>query len=137
MGVTFNRYTTTTDGVETLCTPSLPAINAEEISKARKGKKTFEQVPDSPALYIPMGCEGATIKMRGLIKTAANFTAWDAVEFGNLLKVASTTLVEFNVGEYWWVDQIEISRQKGWTIQWRYDITLIRSFMTSTGVLRT
>jgi len=135
MGVTFRLVKVAEDGSETLST-TLPAISPNTISRSTRAKKYATAVRDKRPIWIPLGSEGPTVKSKSKLHSSADYTSWDAVQSNDLLYVSTTTLSEFPSGSYWWVDQLDISREGGWVNLWILDMTLERSWYNSQGDLR-
>ncbi len=135
MGVTFRLVEVAEDGSETLST-TLPAISPNTISRSTRAKKYATAIPDKRPIWIPLGSEGPTVKSKSKLHSSADYTSWDAVQSNDLLYVSATTLNEFPSGSYWWVDQLDISREGGWVSLWILDMTLERSWYNSQGDLR-
>ncbi len=135
MGVTFRLVKVAEDGSETLST-TLPAISPNTISRSTRAKKYATAVRDKRPIWIPLGSEGPTVKSKSKLHSSADYTSWDAVQSNDLLYVSTSTLSEFHSGSYWWVDQLDISREGGWVNLWILDMTLERSWYNSQGDLR-
>jgi hypothetical protein len=135
MGVTFRLVKVAEDGSETLST-TLPAISPNTISRSTRAKKYATAIRDKRPIWIPLGSEGPTVKSKSKLHSSADYTSWDAVQSNDLLYVSATTLNEFPSGSYWWVDQLDISREGGWVNLWILDMTLERSWYNSQGDLR-
>jgi len=135
MGVTFRLVKVAEDGSETLST-TLPAISPNTVSRSTRAKKYATAIPDKRPIWIPLGSEGPTVKSKSKLHSSADYTSWDAVQSNNLLYVSTSTLSEFPSGSYWWVDQLDISREGGWVNLWILDMTLERSWYNSQGDLR-
>lgn len=135
MGVTFRLVKVAENGSETLST-TLPAISPNTISRSTRAKKYATAVRDKRPIWIPLGSEGPTVKSKSKLHSSADYTSWDAVQSNDLLYVSATTLNEFPSGSYWWVDQLDISREGGWVSLWILDMTLERSWYNSQGDLR-
>lgn len=135
MGVTFRLVKVAENGSETLST-TLPAISPNTISRSTRAKKYATAIRDKRPIWIPLGSEGPTVKSKSKLHSSADYTSWDAVQSNNLLYVSATTLSEFPPGSYWWVDQLDISREGGWVNLWILDMTLERSWYNSQGDLR-
>jgi hypothetical protein len=135
MGVTFRLVKVAEDGSETLST-TLPAISPNTISRSTRAKKYATAVRDKRPIWIPLGSEGPTVKSKSKLHSSADYTSWDAVQSNDLLYVSTSTLNEFPSGSYWWVDQLDISREGGWVSLWILDMTLERSWYNSQGDLR-
>lgn len=135
MGVTFRLVKVAEDGSETLST-TLPAISPNTISRSTRAKKYATAIRDKRPIWIPLGSEGPTVKSKSKLHSSADYTSWDAVQSNDLLYVSATTLNEFPSGSYWWVDQLDISREGGWVSLWILDMTLERSWYNSQGDLR-
>ena len=135
MGVTFRLVKVAENGSETLST-TLPAISPNTISRSTRAKKYATAIRDKRPIWIPLGSEGPTVKSKSKLHSSADYTSWDAVQSNDLLYVSTTTLSEFPSGSYWWVDQLDISREGGWVNLWILDMTLERSWYNSQGDLR-
>jgi hypothetical protein len=135
MGVTFRLVKVAEDGRETLST-TLPAISPNTVSRSTRAKKYATAIPDKRPIWIPLGSEGPTVKSKSKLHSSADYTSWDAVQSNDLLYVSTSTLNEFPSGSYWWVDQLDISREGGWVNLWILDMTLERSWYNSQGDLR-
>lgn len=135
MGVTFRLVKVAENGSETLST-TLPAISPNTISRSTRAKKYATAIPNQRPIWIPLGSEGPTVKSKSKLHSSADYTSWDAVQSNDLLYVSATTLNEFPSGSYWWVDQLDISREGGWVNLWILDMTLERSWYNSQGDLR-
>lgn len=135
MGVTFRLVKVAENGSETLST-TLPTISPNTISRSTRAKKYATAIPDKRPIWIPLGSEGPTVKSKSKLHSSADYTSWDAVQSNDLLYVSATTLSEFPSGSYWWVDQLDISREGGWVNLWVLDMTLERSWYNSQGDLR-
>lgn len=135
MGVTFRLVEVAEDGSETLST-TLPAISPNTVSRSTRAKKYATAIPDKRPIWIPLGSEGPTVKSKSKLHSSADYTSWDAVQSNDLLYVSTSTLSEFPSGSYWWVDQLDISREGGWVSLWILDMTLERSWYNSQGDLR-
>ena len=135
MGVTFRLVAVSENGSETLST-TLPAISPNTISRSTRAKKYATAIRDKRPIWIPLGSEGPTVKSKSKLHSSADYTSWDAVQSNDLLYVSATTLNEFPSGSYWWVDQLDISREGGWVSLWILDMTLERSWYNSQGDLR-
>lgn len=135
MGVTFRLVKVAEDGSETLST-TLPAISPNTVSRSTRAKKYATAIPDKRPIWIPLGSEGPTVKSKSKLHSSADYTSWDAVQSNDLLYVSTSTLNEFPSGSYWWVDQLDISREGGWVNLWILDMTLERSWYNSQGDLR-
>ena len=135
MGVTFRLVAVSEDGSETLST-TLPAISPNTISRSTRAKKYATAIRDKRPIWIPLGSEGPTVKSKSKLHSSDDYTSWDAVQSNDLLYVSATTLSEFPSGSYWWVDQLDISREGGWVSLWILDMTLERSWYNSQGDLR-
>lgn len=135
MGVTFRLVAVSENGSETLST-TLPAISPNTISRSTRAKKYATAIPDKRPIWIPLGSEGPTVKSKSKLHSSADYTSWDAVQSNDLLYVSTSTLNEFPSGSYWWVDQLDISREGGWVNLWILDMTLERSWYNSQGDLR-
>ena len=135
MGVTFRLVAVSESGSETLST-TLPAISPNTISRSTRAKKYATAIRDKRPIWIPLGSEGPTVKSKSKLHSSADYTSWDAVQSNNLLYVSTSTLSEFPSGSYWWVDQLDISREGGWVSLWILDMTLERSWYNSQGDLR-
>jgi hypothetical protein len=135
MGVTFRLVKVAEDGSETLST-TLPAISPNTISRSTRAKKYATAIRDKRPIWIPLGSEGPTVKSKSKLHSSADYTSWDAVQSNDLLYVSTSTLNEFPSGSYWWVDQLDISREGGWVNLWILDMTLERSWYNSQGDLR-
>lgn len=135
MGVTFRLVKVAENGSETLST-TLPAISPNTISRSTRAKKYATAIRDKRPIWIPLGSEGPTVKSKSKLHSSADYTSWDAVQSNDLLYVSATTLSEFPSGSYWWVDQLDISREGGWVSLWILDMTLERSWYNSQGDLR-
>ena len=135
MGVTFRLVKVAENGSETLST-TLPAISPNTISRSTRAKKYATAIRDKRPIWIPLGSEGPTVKSKSKLHSSADYTSWDAVQSNDLLYVSATTLNEFPSGSYWWVDQLDISREGGWVNLWVLDMTLERSWYNSQGDLR-
>ncbi len=135
MGVTFRLVKVAENGSETLST-TLPAISPNTISRSTRAKKYATAIRDKRPIWIPLGSEGPTVKSKSKLHSSADYTSWDAVQSNDLLYVSATTLNEFPSGSYWWVDQLDISREGGWVSLWILDMTLERSWYNSQGDLR-
>jgi hypothetical protein len=135
MGVTFRLVKVAENGSETLST-TLPAISPNTISRSTRAKKYATAIPDKRPIWIPLGSEGPTVKSKSKLHSSADYTSWDAVQSNDLLYVSTSTLNEFPSGSYWWVDQLDISREGGWVNLWILDMTLERSWYNSQGDLR-
>lgn len=135
MGVTFRLVKVAENGSETLST-TLPAISPNTISRSTRAKKYATAIRDKRPIWIPLGSEGPTVKSKSKLHSSADYTSWDAVQSNDLLYVSATTLNEFPSGSYWWVDQLDISREGGWVNLWILDMTLERSWYNSQGDLR-
>ena len=135
MGVTFRLVKVAENGSETLST-TLPAISPNTVSRSTRAKKYATAIPDKRPIWIPLGSEGPTVKSKSKLHSSADYTSWDAVQSNDLLYVSTSTLNEFPSGSYWWVDQLDISREGGWVNLWILDMTLERSWYNSQGDLR-
>lgn len=135
MGVTFRLVSVAENGSETLST-TLPAISPNTISRSTRAKKYATAIRDKRPIWIPLGSEGPTVKSKSKLHSSADYTSWDAVQSNDLLYVSTSTLSEFPSGSYWWVDQLDISREGGWVNLWILDMTLERSWYNSQGDLR-
>ena len=135
MGVTFRLVKVAENGSETLST-TLPTISPNTISRSTRAKKYATAIPDDRPIWIPLGSEGPTVKSKSKLHSSADYTSWDAIQSNDLLYVSTTTLSEFPSGSYWWVDQLDISREGGWVNLWILDMTLERSWYNSQGDLR-
>lgn len=135
MGVTFRLVAVAENGSETLST-TLPTISPNTISRSTRAKKYATAIRDQRPIWIPLGSEGPTVKSKSKLHSSADYTSWDAVQSNDLLYVSSSTLSEFPSGSYWWVDQLDISREGGWVNLWILDMTLERSWYNSQGDLR-
>ena len=135
MGVTFRLVKVAENGSETLST-TLPAISPNTISRSTRAKKYATAIRDKRPIWIPLGSEGPTVKSKSKLHSSADYTSWDAVQSNDLLYVSTSTLSEFPSGSYWWVDQLDISREAGWVNLWILDMTLERSWYNSQGDLR-
>ena len=135
MGVTFRLVAVAENGSETLST-TLPAISPNTISRSTRAKKYATAIRDKRPIWIPLGSEGPTVKSKSKLHSSADYTSWDVVQSNDLLYVSATTLSEFPSGSYWWVDQLDISREGGWVNLWILDMTLERSWYNSQGDLR-
>lgn len=135
MGVTFRLVKVAENGSETLST-TLPTISPNTISRSTRAKKYATAIRDKRPIWIPLGSEGPTVKSKSKLHSSADYTSWDAVQSNDLLYVSATTLSEFPSGSYWWVDQLDISREGGWVNLWILDMTLERSWYNSQGDLR-
>ena len=135
MGVTFRLVKVAENGSETLST-TLPTISPNTISRSTRAKKYATAIPDKRPIWIPLGSEGPTVKSKSKLHSSADYTSWDAVQSNDLLYVSTSTLSEFPSGSYWWVDQLDISREGGWVSLWILDMTLERSWYNSQGDLR-
>lgn len=135
MGVTFRLVKVAENGSETLST-TLPTISPNTISRSTRAKKYATAIPNKRPIWIPLGSEGPTVKSKSKLHSSADYTSWDAVQSNDLLYVSTTTLSEFPSGSYWWVDQLDISREGGWVNLWILDMTLERSWYNSQGDLR-
>ena len=135
MGVTFRLVKVAENGSETLST-TLPAISPNTVSRSTRAKKYATAIPDKRPIWIPLGSEGPTVKSKSKLHSSADYTSWDAVQSNDLLYVSTSTLSEFPSGSYWWVDQLDISREGGWVSLWILDMTLERSWYNSQGDLR-
>lgn len=135
MGVTFRLVKVAENGSETLST-TLPAISPNTVSRSTRAKKYATAIPNQRPIWIPLGSEGPTVKSKSRLHSSADYTSWDAVQSNDLLYVSATTLNEFPSGSYWWVDQLDISREGGWVNLWILDMTLERSWYNSQGDLR-
>lgn len=135
MGVTFRLVKVAENGSETLST-TLPAISPNTVSRSTRAKKYATAIPNQRPIWIPLGSEGPTVKSKSRLHSSADYTSWDAVQSNDLLYVSATTLNEFPSGSYWWVDQLDISREGGWVSLWILDMTLERSWYNSQGDLR-
>jgi len=132
MGVTFRKVTVAENGSETLST-TLPTISPNTVSRSTRAKKYATATPDKPPIWIPLGSEGPTVKSKSKLHSSADYTSWDSIKSCDLLYVSATTLNEFPSGSYWWVDQLDISREGGWVNLWILDMTLERSWYNSQG----
>ena len=135
MGVTFRKVTIAENGSETLST-TLPTISPNTISRSTRAKKYATAIPDKRPIWIPLGSEGPTVKSKSKLHSSADYTSWDSIQSCDLLYVSTSTLSEFPSGSYWWVDQLDISREGGWVSLWILDMTLERSWYNSQGYLR-
>lgn len=135
MGVTFRLVKVAENGSETLST-TLPTISPNTISRSTRAKKYATAIPDDRPIWIPLGSEGPTVKSKSKLHSSADYTSWDSIQSCDLLYVSSSTLSEFPSGSYWWVDQLDISREAGWVNLWILDMTLERSWYNSQGDLR-
>ena len=135
MGVTFRLVKVAENGSETLST-TLPTISPNTISRSTRAKKYATAIPDDRPIWIPLGSEGPTVKSKSKLHSSADYTSWDSIQSCDLLYVSSSTLSEFPSGSYWWVDQLDISREGGWVSLWILDMTLERSWYNSQGDLR-
>ena len=135
MGVTFRKVTIAENGSETLST-TLPTISPNTISRSTRAKKYATAIPDKRPIWIPLGSEGPTVKSKSKLHSSADYTSWDSIQSCDLLYVSTSTLSEFPSGSYWWVDQLDISREGGWVSLWILDMTLERSWYNSQGNLR-
>jgi len=135
MGVTFRKVTIAENGSETLST-TLPTISPNTISRSTRAKKYATAIPDKRPIWIPLGSEGPTVKSKSKLHSSADYASWDSIQSCDLLYVSTSTLSEFPSGSYWWVDQLDISREGGWVSLWILDMTLERSWYNSQGYLR-
>jgi len=135
MGVTFRKVTVAENGSETLST-TLPTISPNTVSRSTRAKKYATAIPDKRPIWIPLGSEGPTVKSKSKLHSSADYTSWDSIKSCDLLYVSTSTLSEFPSGSYWWVDQLDISREGGWVSLWILDMTLERSWYNSQGYLR-
>jgi len=135
MGVTFRKVTVAENGSETLST-TLPTISPNTVSRSTRAKKYATAIPDKRPIWIPLGSEGPTVKSKSKLHSSADYTSWDSIQSCDLLYVSTSTLSEFPSGSYWWVDQLDISREGGWVNLWILDMTLERSWYNSQGYLR-
>lgn len=135
MGVTFKLMAVSENGSETQST-TLPEIAPNTISRSTRAKKYATAIRDQKALWVPLGSEGPTVKSKSKIKSPADYTSWDAIQSCDLLYVSTSDLSEFPAGSYWWVDQLDMSREGGWVDLWILDMTLERSWYNSQGDLR-
>ena len=135
MGVTFRLVKVAENGSETLST-TLPTISPNTISRSTRAKKYATAIPDKRPIWIPLGSEGPTVKSKSKLHSSADYASWDSIQSCDLLYVSSSTLSEFPSGSYWWVDQLDISREAGWVNLWILDMTLERSWYNSQGDLR-
>ena len=135
MGVTFRKVTIAENGSETLST-TLPTISPNTVSRSTRAKKYATAIPDKRPIWIPLGSEGPTVKSKSKLHSSADYTSWDSIQSCDLLYVSTSTLSEFPSGSYWWVDQLDISREGGWVSLWILDMTLERSWYNSQGYLR-
>ena len=135
MGVTFRLVKVAENGSETLST-TLPTISPNTVSRSTRAKKYATAIPNKRPIWIPLGSEGPTVKSKSKLHSSADYTSWDAVQSNDLLYVSTSTLSEFPSGSYWWVDQLDISREGGWVSLWILDMTLERSWYNSQGDLR-
>ena len=132
MGVTFRKVTVAENGSETLST-TLPTISPNTVSRSTRAKKYATAIPDKRPIWIPLGSEGPTVKSKSKLHSSADYTSWDSIQSCDLLYVSTSTLSEFPSGSYWWVDQLDISREGGWVSLWILDMTLERSWYNSQG----
>lgn len=135
MGVTFRLVKVAENGSETLST-TLPTISPNTISRSTRAKKYATAIPDERPIWIPLGSEGPTVKSKSKLHSSADYASWDSIQSCDLLYVSTSTLSEFPSGSYWWVDQLDISREAGWVNLWILDMTLERSWYNSQGDLR-
>ena len=135
MGVTFRLVKIAENGSETLST-TLPTISPNTISRSTRAKKYATAIPDDRPIWIPLGSEGPTVKSKSKLHSSADYASWDSIQSCDLLYVSTSTLSEFPSGSYWWVDQLDISREGGWVSLWILDMTLERSWYNSQGDLR-
>ena len=135
MGVTFRLVKVAENGSETLST-TLPTISPNTISRSTRAKKYATAIPDERPIWIPLGSEGPTVKSKSKLHSSADYASWDSIQSCDLLYVSTSTLSEFPSGSYWWVDQLDISREGGWVNLWILDMTLERSWYNSQGDLR-
>jgi hypothetical protein len=135
MGVTFRLVKVAENGSETLST-TLPTISPNTISRSTRAKKYATAIPNDRPIWIPLGSEGPTVKSKSKLHSSADYASWDSIQSCDLLYVSSSTLSEFPSGSYWWVDQLDISREAGWVNLWILDMTLERSWYNSQGDLR-
>jgi len=135
MGVTFRLVKVAENGSETLST-TLPTISPNTISRSTRAKKYATAIPDDRPIWIPLGSEGPTVKSKSKLHSSADYASWDSIQSCDLLYVSTSTLSEFPSGSYWWVDQLDISREAGWVNLWILDMTLERSWYNSQGDLR-
>ncbi len=131
MTVTFQLYRVVSDGTES-SVESLTALSVEKLARSSTGKKTAQPVMFETEVWIPQGHEGPQIKISGY----TTGSSWLDVLFGDLVKVTSSTYTEFPANTYWWVDNITMNRESSYGTLWKYDLTLIRSWRTIKGVLR-
>lgn len=132
MGVTFNIVSISDDGSESIST-SLPTISPRTIARSTRAKKYATALPNDVAIWLPLGSEGPTIKSKSLIKSASDYTQWDAVKSCTLLYVSASNLPEFPASSYWWVDLLDLNREAGWVNHWILDITLERAWRKANG----
>jgi len=135
MGVTFRLVKVAENGSETLST-TLPTISPNTISRSTRAKKYATAIPNKRPIWIPLGSEGPTVKSKSKLHSSADYASWDSIQSCDLLYVSTSTLSEFPSGSYWWVDQLDISREAGWVNLWILDMTLERSWYNSQGDLR-
>jgi len=135
MGVTFRLVKVAENGSETLST-TLPTISPNTISRSTRAKKYATAIPNKRPIWIPLGSEGPTVKSKSKLHSSADYASWDSIQSCDLLYVSTSTLSEFPSGSYWWVDQLDISREGGWVNLWILDMTLERSWYNSQGNLR-
>ena len=135
MGVTFRLVKVAENGSETLST-TLPTISPNTISRSTRAKKYATAIPNKRPIWIPLGSEGPTVKSKSKLHSSADYASWDSIQSCDLLYVSTSTLSEFPSGSYWWVDQLDISREAGWVNLWILDMTLERSWYNSQGNLR-
>lgn len=135
MGVTFRKVTIAEDGSETLST-FLPAIAPNTVARSTRAKKYATAIPNDRAIWLPLGSEGPTVKSKSKLHSSTDYTSWDSVQSCDLLYVSTTTLSEFPASSYWWVDQLDISREGGWINLWILDMTLERAWRKADGTIR-
>ena len=136
MGVTFKLIAVSENGSESQST-TLPTISPNTVSRSTRAKKYATARPNNKPIWIPLGSEGPTVKSKSKLHSSADYTSWDSIQSCDLLYVSVTTLSEFPSGSYWWVDQLDISREGGWISLWILDLTLERSWLLQNGDLRT
>lgn len=103
-------------------------LELNSLSSVKKSKKKVIAIPYRKHILIPLGSEGPTYTIEGMITGESTFTKFNDIDPEMYLKVISSTYPEFAVGDHWMVDTPKITRKGGMCDVWIFTATIIKEW---------
>lgn len=104
------------------------SLEISSMSIMKKSKSKVIAIPYRNHVLIPLGKEGPTYTVEGMFSGDTTFDKFNAIDPEMYLKITATTYPEFEVGEYWMVNQPKITRKGGMCSSWVYTTKIVKEW---------